>query len=246
MKAPRCLGKLPAVHDPRTLRLAKLLVPSLPAAPPSRDWSVALPVDLGMMSNDVCGDCTCAGAAHLVQTWTANNGGELTLGDADVVAAYSDITGYTPSDPTTDRGAVLLDVLNAWRQNGIGGHKIGGYVAVNHLDLEEVAQAIDLFGGVYTGAMLPVCAQAQVGATWSDTSGAAGGWGGHCLAAVAYNDAGLTYVTWGKRQLATWQWFAAYADECYAIISVDWVTGAKPAPSGFDLPTLQAYLAQIR
>jgi hypothetical protein len=243
----RCLGKQPRRHDPRTLRLATLLTTALPAAPPARDWSAALPTALGMMRNDACGDCTCAGAAHLVQTWTANNGGEVTISDDDVVAAYSKITGYTPSDPTSDKGAVLLDVLNAWRQAGIGGHKIGAYAIVDHTNVAEVKLALDLFGGLYTGAMLPQSAESAVGSTWSAVAlDDAGSWGGHCMAVAAYDADGITYLTWGARQRATWDWWSAYCDEAYAIIADDWVTGAKPAPSGFDVAALRQYLAELK
>jgi hypothetical protein len=243
----RCLGKAPKRHDPRTLRLATLLKADLPSAPEVRDWTGPMGASFGMMRNDAIGDCTCAGAGHLIQCWTSNSGVENTISDDDVVSAYSAITGYTPSDPSTDKGAVLLDVLNAWRQTGIGGHQIGAYVLVDHTNHDEVKLALDLFGGLYTGAMLPASAQGMVGGTWNDVrSDDAGSWGGHCMAALAYDAAGVIYATWGARQRATWSWFDAYADEVYAIVSADWVTGAKSAPSGFDLAALQQYLAELK
>ncbi len=239
------LGKKPRRHDPRTLRLAAYMAPELPAPLLTVDWTKALPVDLGEMGNSSIGDCTCAGAGHLVQTWTANRGDEITISDEAIIAAYSAITGYTPSDPSTDNGAVLLDVLNFWRQTGIGGHKIGAYACVNHADVDELKIACDLFGGLFTGVQLPTTAQAEVGAVWQDTTGEVGSWGGHCVALVGYDTDGVTYLTWGKRQRATWAWVAKYADEAYAIVAADWVNGSMPAPSGFDLAALQADLAAV-
>ena len=227
---------------------AILRAEALPPVIPAIDWGAKLPDDVGMMRNDQIGDCTCAGVGHLVQTWTSITGAEVTISDDDIVAAYSAITGYTPDDPSTDQGAVLLDVLNYWRNTGIGGHKIGAYALVDHTNVVEVQTAMFLFGGLYTGAQLPMSAQSSIGTLWSEVAAGGtdrGSWGGHCLAAVAYNPYGITYLTWGARQLATWAWENAYADEMYAIVSKDWVDGTKPAPSGFDLPKLQEYLGAL-
>jgi hypothetical protein len=243
----RCLGKLAPRHDARTFKLCALLGPSLPAPPPSVDWTKPLPADLGEMANDRLGDCTCAGAAHLVQTWTGNRGDMLTIADDAIVAAYSAVAGYTPNDPTTDNGAALLDVLNFWRQTGIGGHQIGAFAAVDHANVVEVKQACDLFGGLYTGVQLPQSAMDATdnGAAWSDVDDT-NILGGHCVALVGYDADGVTYVTWGKRQRATWAWVERYADEMYALIAADWVSGAAEAPSGFDLAQLQADLGALR
>jgi hypothetical protein len=250
MSTMRCLGKLPAVHDPRTLKVSSIM--GLPPPKAAWDWLSGMPEDLGMMRNDQIGDCAYAGPAHLVQAWTHNSLHQTTtISDADVVAAYSRDTGYTPSDPSTDRGAVLLNMLNAWRTKGIGGHKIGAFAQVDHHNWAEVCSAIDLFGGLITGAMLPASAQNGVGSVWNQVSSLdLGSWGGHCMMTGTHRGGsvhgpGPTFVTWGKRQDATLPWWDTYVDECYVIISADWVTGARPAPSGFNLPTLQTYLAQI-
>src|SRR6185312_5832457 len=232
------LGKKPPRHDHRTLRLCAYLASELPAPLLCVDWTKPLPADLGEMRNDQIGDCAEAGPGHLIQTWTGNRGDMLTVSDEAIVAAYSAITGYNPSDPATDQGSVLLDVLNFWRQTGIGGHRIGAYAAVNHTDVNEIKIACDLFGGLLTGVALPTTAQGEIGATWQDTSGEPGSWGGHCMALVGYDADGLTFITWGKRQRATWAWWAKYADEAYALISTDWVDGTAEAPSGFDAAQL--------
>ena len=83
-----------------------------------------------MMHNDTIGDCTCAAAGHLVMEWTANVGAETTPADADILAAYSAITGYDPKTGANDNGAVETDVLNYWRKTGIAGHKIMAYAAL--------------------------------------------------------------------------------------------------------------------
>jgi hypothetical protein len=243
------LGKMPARQDPRTFML-KALAPVLPAPPPARDWASKLPVDLGMMVNDQIGDCTCAGAAHMIQTWTADaQGHAYTPSDDEVVAAYSAITGYDPEDASTDNGANMLDVLNYWRQTGVGAHRIGAYAALAHRDVLHVESAIASFGGVYVGVMLPVSAQ-NLDSPWAgphDIGGdnAPGSWGGHCMACVGYDIHGVEFVTWGQRQRADWLWWTTYVDEAYAIFSRDWIESNGSAPSGLNVAKLQALLTQV-
>jgi hypothetical protein len=187
------LGKHPAKHDPRTLKLAKYLTTALPEPPANVDWTVAAKAPWGMMLNDTLGDCTCAAMGHEVQVATANHGHEVTVSNQNVLSAYEAVGGYVPGQPNTDNGANMLDVLKYWRAVGIGGHKIVGFAKVNPLDWLEVRQAIELFAGMYVGLALPLSAQNQN--CWS-LSGAGprpfaadfqpGSWGGHCVFVPGY------------------------------------------------------------
>lgn len=252
------LGKHPPRLDPRTLRLARYLTAALPPPPATVDFTQGLGA-LGMMLNDTLGDCTCAGAAHMIQAWTgAANPPAVVLPDSAVLQAYEQFCGYNPADPSTDQGGVEIDVLNDWRQIGVGGRKITAFAAVNHRDHNEVMQALSLFGGLYLGVALPLSAQSQVESVWdlvSDpTQGAPGSWGGHCVPVVAatlsqpspnYAQDRLTVVTWGALQKMTWDFWDAYVDECYAVLSPDWLAQNGSNPAGLDLAQLQADLAQI-
>ena len=170
------LGKLPPLLDSRTLQLADYLrspraissgqgttLPgkhTLPPAPRSVDWTAKIP-SWPMFSNDSLGDCTAAAAAHMIQCWTANTGHSFTPANAQVIAAYSATGHYIPGNPSTDQGAVELDVLNFWRQQGIAGHKIVAYVSFSPQNFEHTRQAINIFGGIYIGLALPLSAQNQ-------------------------------------------------------------------------------------
>ena len=160
------LGKLAPVYDPRTLRLAKYLTSSLPPPPPARQWSAAIPMPCGEFLNDKLGCCVIAAIGHLIQAVTANTNGEVTVSDADIEAAYEAVSGYVAGDPGTDNGCVLLDALNYWRHNGVGGHKILAFASVSTLNLTHMQMAIEYFGGVIGGLALPQSAQAQIGSTW--------------------------------------------------------------------------------
>jgi hypothetical protein len=242
------LGKKPAHHDPRTLQMANYL--TLPEIPAARDWTTKAAANWGMMLNDKLGDCTCAATGHITQAWTANAGPkELTFPDPAVLAAYEAITGYRPSDPSTDRGAVELDVLRYWRKTGIGGTKIEAFIALEPKNHLHVQAAVELFGGSYIGLALPVSAQQQ--AVWSvppggpTGTGAPGSWGGHAVAIEAYDAHGLTCITWGQKKKMTWSFWDAYCDEAYALLSELWAGKKATAPSGFDLAALKADLKAV-
>src|SRR5579885_56941 len=100
------LGKRPARHDPRTLRLGDYLLPRLPTPKPRVDYTTKVPAgQWGMMANDKIGDCTCAAAGHMIEEWTAWSKPKMIVpADRDIVRAYSAITGYDPKDPATDQG----------------------------------------------------------------------------------------------------------------------------------------------
>ena len=252
------LGKQTARHDPRTLLFAAYATPALPAPPPALDLTAKVKAPWGMMDNAQLGDCTCAAAGHLIMEWTASARAKMfTPSDAQIVAAYSAITGYNPKTGANDNGAVELDVLNYWRQNGIAGHKIQAFVALEPSNHTHIMDGVWIFGGCYIGLALPKTAQAQVQnhQPWSVTSigtsgdGAPGSWGGHAVPVVAYDSRSLTVVTWGALQTMTWGFWAAYCDEAYAILSPDYLEkkgGQTVAPSGFNLAQLQEDLADLK
>ena len=60
---------------------------------------------------------------------------------------------------------------------------------------------------------------------------------------VAYDQTGLTVVTWGALKRMTWGFWGAYVDEAYALLSSDWIETDLLAPSGFNLAALQSDLA---
>jgi hypothetical protein len=66
------LGKKAAREDPRTLCFATYKR-ALAPAPATYDYSGRLQ-NIGMLGNDIYGDCTCAGIAHLIQVWNQFNG----------------------------------------------------------------------------------------------------------------------------------------------------------------------------
>ena len=252
------LGKRPARHDARNLKLVRYMDPAvLPTIPPAADWGKKAGPDWGMMLNDRYGDCTCAGAGHAVEAWTSNNPSfksPVVLPDGVILGLYRTVTGqegaqFDPGTDANDNGCYINDVLNEWRKNGLGGHGLGAYAEVDEKNQNHVMAAVAFYGLLDIGIAMPVSCQDQP--IWDvvdpnlQGDSAPGSWGGHCVIITGYNDKGLTCITWGAAKFMTWAFWNAYCDEAFVLLSPDWVTGNVQAPSGFDLATLQADLALV-
>jgi hypothetical protein len=245
------LGRKAPRRDARTLQLANYVDHGvLPHVPPKFDWNRAVKT-WPVMLNDRLGDCTCACTGHVIQCWTANAGQEVILPDDDILRLYEAVSGYDPATGTNDDGAVELDVLNYWRQNGVAGHKIGAYVALEPMNHDHLRIATFLFGAVYTGIALPETIQMQdvwaVPPEGPNGAGAPGSLGGHAVPITGYDALGVTCVTWGRLQRMTWGFVDEYMEEAYCLLSAaDWFGGGKVAPSGFDIAALQDDLVALQ
>jgi hypothetical protein len=240
------LGRKAVKTDSRTLRLARYLTTGLPPAPPAKDWTKGI-ANWGMMLNDKLGCCTIAAAAHAIQVWTANTTTEVTLSDHLVLRYYEKWDGYKPSQPDTDQGGVELDVLNNWQKGTLSRHKLIAFADASVSSLEDIRQAITLFGGVYIGVSLPVTAQDQD--VWDVVPGGGadskpGSWGGHAVFVPSYDEKGFTCITWGALKQMTVAFWSEYVDEAHVLLSADWLV-AKGSPSGFNLAELQTDLSLI-
>jgi hypothetical protein len=195
---------------------------SLPPAPVSLDNTSGI-TDWGAMLNQELGDCTCAENGHAIQAWTAAAGTEVTVPDSAILTEYEQACGYNPSDPSTDQGGIISNVLDYFQNTGVGGYKISAHAQVN-LTQMRVQQGVYIFGNLDFGVQLPITAQNQVGSRWSIVGdgqtgdSAPGSWGGHSICAVAYDASGVTFVTWGALQVADWDWVMLYADEAHAAV----------------------------
>lgn len=212
------MAKAFAMHD---------FMASLPVAPAAVDKTFGI-TRWGVMLNDSLGDCTCATTGHMIQTWTAEAGAEVTVPDSAILTAYEEACGYDPSDPNTDQGGIISNVLDYFRDTGVGGHKIAAHAEVNITQM-RVQQGVYIFDALDFGIELPRTAQQQIGPdkVWDIVNFAQsyeaqrGSWGGHSVPVVKYDPTGVWCVTWGALQKMTWQFLMYYADEAHACISPD-------------------------
>lgn len=237
------LGKLEVKHDERNLLLAKYIDDqvALPKVPSSVDWSQKVG-NWPMYGNDSLGDCTCAAVGHMEEAWSAAAG-------APEVPADNAVTDLYWATGSADTGRYCLDVLNYWQSTGFGSddEKILAFAQIDEKNQQHVEFACWGLGGVYIGVQLPKSAQTQSD-EWTVANGpdaAPGSWGGHCVNLVGYTADGPTCVTWGRLMPMTWDFFNAYCDEAYAVISPDFLDSRDKAPSGFDLDELKIDLTQV-
>ena len=240
------LGRSAIKTDSRTLQMARYLSPTLPPAPSARDWTHGI-ANWGYMLNNTLSDCTIAGIGHAIQVWSANNGAEITIPDPVILSYYEKWDGYNPADPSTDRGGIEIDVLKQWQKSGFDQHKLLAFADPVYTNLDEIRQAINLFGGVYIGLNLPNSAQTQE--VWDvvpngGPNAAAGSWGGHCVFVPAYDPNGFTCITWGAPKTMTNAFWLAYVDEAHTLLSQDWID-QQGSPAGFNLDQLKSDLSLI-
>lgn len=241
-------GRLP--HDPArpTIKLGDVLDSKLAPPPESADCvSDVPPYAWGMLGNDTVGDCTCAGVAHkrIGDVWS-NQGTILEITTAEVLAFYENF-GYRPDDPSTDQGAYCQKVLETWRQKGFLGRKLVAFARINLKSPTELKQAVALFGQVYFGLDVPESAMAQFndGEPWTVVPDSPIE-GSHCVTIGAYDKDGVTVVTWGRLQKASWEFIKKYGREGYVgwdEDDIDPKTGKSRA--GLDAAALAAQFSAL-
>jgi hypothetical protein len=253
---PFKLGKLPKRTDARTLQLARYLTPELPPPPAAVDNGAAVG-DWKMLGNDTAGDCAWAAQGHADMLWaTAAQHRDLGISTTQVLHAYEAVTGYDPNagppgaNPT-DRGTNLLDALSFWRHHGIDRQKIRAFVEVEPTNIDHVKSTIDLFGCAYVGVALPdaVLPSEQGIPQWTVSPDGSPAKrpnpnNGHCIIYSAYDEQGVTVVTWGQTVTASWAFHSAYCDEMYAALSHLWF-GRSANPRGLDRAELMKDLGAI-
>jgi len=239
-------GKYPPKVDYRTLRFRNYLTAEL--APPPATYNVLTasvfpklkttdPTKLFPMDgNDRLGDCTIAAVAHAETVYRALLGTQAVMSTQAVVKLYLHLTGGV------DSGLNELDVLSYWHQHTVSGDKIIDYVSIDPKNHTHIQQAIRLFGGVYLGFQVQQNCIQEFDAHQPWTPGPLTN-DGHAVFAVGYDQNGVTVLTWGNTQQATWAWWDECVDEAYAILPVE---AQKPdfAP-GFNFAQLKTDLAAV-
>jgi len=239
-------GKHPPHVDYRTLRFEDYLTSTIALPPPAYDvlatsiypkLKTTDPTKLFPMDgNDTLGDCTIAALAHAETIYHGLVGAQNIPSRRTVVKLYMHLTGGV------DSGLNELDVLNYWRQHTVSRDKIIDYVSINPKNHTHIQQAIRLFGGVYLGFQVQQnCVQEfdnhqpwTPGPLTQD---------GHAVHAVAYDQNGVTVLTWGNTQQGTWAWWDKCVDEAYAILPPE-AKNPEFAP-GFNFAQLQSDLNAV-
>jgi hypothetical protein len=250
------LGKQPAAPRPTDFKFADFAAGvTLPPAPSRFGHGNAYP-DWNMFGNDQYGDCVWAGAAHEHMLFNkVVHHVDVAFDDACVLGDYAAVTGFDPSDPSTDNGTSVHDALSYRRKTGIVDangvrHKIGAYVALDPKNWEHLEQAAYIFGAVGIGFEFPETAMDQfhAGEPWDYVPGSPPPKDGHYVPVVGSLHAQdrATAITWGKRQVFTVAFYEQYNDEAWVYITPEELHGDGTGLHGFDTEKLNSYLAALR
>jgi hypothetical protein len=224
--------------------------------PASADWYSRV-LEWPMLLNDRIGDCTIAAAGHVAEQWRVYAAREWpTMTNAEAEAAYADITGYTPGEPSTDQGAVCQDVLRYWRKHGImaasRNGKLTGYPALAVSNMDHIKHAVATFGSVYAGIKLPESAEVAYNVTpvgkvpvWNYRAGS-DVMGGHSVPLVGYDESYLYAVSWGELVKVTRSFWDRYAEEAFVPVSREWCDATGVDPAGVKWDALQAGMEALQ
>jgi hypothetical protein len=215
-------GKLPARPDAIKLKFgAYYKETELPPPPLVIGRFNLFPQQWGMLGNSDYGDCVFAGADHETMLLAAYAGHPVPpFTDGTALTDYAAVTGFKVTDPSTDNGTDVQAAASYRQKTGIvdahgNRYKTGIYAALRVGDLNEIAQAVYLFGCCGIGVNLPSSAEDQfnAGEPWSivphDTAD-----GGHYIPCVGRNSRGnFLIVTWGRLQAVEPAWLQANMDE---------------------------------
>jgi hypothetical protein len=246
------LGKAPARKNSILLWLDNYIhFGDLPVAP--REFGQqALVTDWGMLGNDNYGDCVWAGAAHETMLWNAEAGSKVTFADDAVLSDYSAVTGFDPSDPSTDQGTDMQKAAAYRQKTGVldafgHRHTVEAYVALKKRSLDWITRAAYAFGAVGVGIRFPSTAMAQfnAGKPWSYVPFSTVE-GGHYVPIVGrLANGNLLCVTWGQIQEMTPTFFWKYNDENVAYLSLEALKNSENL-LGLNVRQLEADLRALR
>lgn len=249
---PLKLGKRPARAGAVKLKLKDYVdLSRLPTPPEEFGHEALVTSEWGMLGNDEVGCCVFSGGDHETILWNAEAGRPIRFVKDNTLSDYSAVTGYNPSDPSTDNGTDM-QAAAAYRQKvGLidadgNRHKVGAYLAISPGNIEEHCVAAYLFGAIGIGIMVPDSAMDQFneGKPWDVVEGSSIE-GGHYVPIMARRNGMFHVCTWGKLQPMTDNFFQRYEDEAIAYLSPEALKDGKSL-EGFDLPALQADLAALQ
>jgi hypothetical protein len=253
------LGRLHRSYDPRIAHMSAITAgATLPPPPAFVDYTEGMPQSLGMMLNDTLGDCTCAAVYHALQVWSFNAQSKQmdTEPDADVEKLYIQACGYNPRVPGEGPGGneqkVLTYLLKKGAPVGPTGqarHRITAFVEVDPRNTDDVKRAINDCGVAYIGFNVPQNIMPQGSpppAVWDVAPGNPAIIGGHAVVLPGYDANGVKVISWGQYYTMTWDFFAKYVDEVYAIADQTWIESKGTTPGGLSLDELEAQMQALR
>ena len=132
-------------------------------------------------------------------------------------------------------------------KTGCAGNKYELYAQLDVSNMNEVDQALYLFGSVYLGIEVPQSAedQFQNGEPWSDV-GDQDILGGHAIVVQGKTSSGnLEVITWGAVQEMEQSFWTTYVEEAWVVLTPQWFSKTGNTPDGINLTQMQADYKQL-
>jgi len=230
----------------KALPLSNYMSPKAMAYPPVCSWW--RPIEFGMLGNDTVGDCVIAYMLHQIMIWNsvAHAGSPQLFTTAEALQIYSAITGYDPSDPSTDQGTDPGAALDYWQKNTLLGHSIAGYVNLDISNIDQLRFAIYTFGGIGFSFNVPAYIMGIPGGkSWSLVSGADTSIeGGHQVGIMDYGRNGFRENCWNTTNTFNPDFIGEFGAAAQAVVSEEWIKESGVSPTGLDLSGLLADLKE--
>jgi hypothetical protein len=209
---------------------------------------------IGMLGNDVWGDCVYAGNGHLAEANTYfGQGREVVVTEAQALTAYAwsgfDISAGPAGANPTDNGDTLQHGLEYLLQsaNAYGVE----FVAFGELDVKNTnqwQQALAWLGPLMLGVGVGTAEEEafNTGATWDVSPGSQRIAEDHCVILTGYQPGMYWCWTWGGLQAMTPAWFAQNAWEVWGAVSRTWVNLVSGKDNqGVDLQVFGQQFSQV-
>ena len=133
--------------------------------------------------------------------------------------------------------------------NGSKRNKIAAFVEVDPRNTDDVKRTIAECGLAYIGFNVPQSVQPagqNPPAVWDYVPSQSSIVGGHAVILAGYDSNGARVISWGQYYTMTWNFFAHFVDEVYAIADRDWVEKTGNTPGGLTLDQLESQMQALK
>jgi hypothetical protein len=120
---------------------------------------------------------------------------------------------------------------------------------VDPRNVDDVKRTINDCGVAYIGFNVPQSVMPTGGsppAVWNYVPSQATIVGGHAVVLPGYDNTGAKVISWGQYYTMTWEFFAHFVDEVYAIADADWIEKKGTSPGGLTLDELEAQMSALK
>lgn len=252
------LGRKPAVHTRRTMRLGVAMhqaLASLGSPPPVSDDYVSAVMKQSAAGwicwwNNTLGDCVCEDSGHGLMLRTANASSIIIPTAQDILGLYEKVGGFVPGNESTDQGCDETNMCRYLMTTGLCGQKAAATGPIDPTSMDHLKWAVQIFGSCRLGIVVDEQMEQQFssGEPWTTPAAANDpNAGGHDVPIVKYDAEYAYVVTWGGLQPVTWSLVMQppFLEEAHCEAWADFARAGGTAPNGFDLAAMLAAAQQI-